>query len=77
MDTTCPRCDGTMEEGFIPDSTHAAIRVSGWYRGKPERSFWLGLRVRMRDAVPLVAMRCRECGFVELYAPPTVATEGS
>jgi hypothetical protein len=58
-----------MEEGFVPDVGGGGKRmVSKWISGKPEKSFWKGLKVKDRSVLTCVAYRCQGCGLVELYA---------
>ena len=64
----CPKCEGAMEEGYVADYAHGAIRQSEWVDGEPERSFWTGLKVKGHAQVPVTALRCSLCGFLEFYA---------
>jgi hypothetical protein len=57
----CPKCSGAMEEGKAHDF--------GWVR-LPWSASWL---THMRAAVwptAVVGHRCKECGYLELYAKP-------
>lgn len=65
---TCPKCSGTMQEGFVPDYSYGAVIPSSWIKGRPQRSLWFGTKTRDRSAFRLTALRCTNCGFVELYA---------
>ena len=67
-DRRCPKCDGTMQLGFIPDATYGSTVVAGWYPGRPQKSFWQGTRVDREEIVAIDAYRCPGCGFVEFYA---------
>ena len=68
-DPKCPHCKATMEEGFVPDMGGGGKRlVSQWVSGKPQKSFWTGLKVKGREVITCVAYRCKQCGLVELYA---------
>ena len=65
---TCAKCSGVMEEGFIPDFGHYEyVRLLKWIEGKPEKSFWKGMKVDEELGATLSAYRCRECGYIELY----------
>ena len=65
----CPKCNGTMEEGFSLDSGHYSIPAqSQWLEGKPERSFWTGLVTKNRQLLAVITYRCEACGFLESYA---------
>jgi len=44
--TTCSKCNGEMQEGFILDQTHGKQLVSSWIAGKPGKSFWLGTNIK-------------------------------
>ncbi len=70
MDLTtpvCPKCEGEMQRGFIPDYAYLHLRPSGWVGGSPRRSFWYGIKVP-RGAIPIVTFRCMRCGYLESYA---------
>ena len=65
---SCPKCDGTMQEGFVLDLTQNAYRRAEWVEGAPEKSFWFGLKLRGRARRPITAWRCLHCGYIESYA---------
>ena len=73
--TQCPKCDGNMEQGFVPDFAHGAIVVSSWHAGQPKKSFWRKTKVTFKEGLPLGAFRCSSCGFLEFYADPRFAAE--
>jgi hypothetical protein len=72
----CPKCEGLMETGFIPEVAHPTLLVSSWYPGAPKEtdvevfgvkvSKWLD--IDWKAARPVTAHRCESCGFIELYA---------
>ena len=65
----CVKCAGVMEEGFIPDfGQYEYVRAVRWIEGKPEKSFWSGTKIDNRKEAHISAYRCRECGYVEIYA---------
>lgn len=64
----CPKCGGRLEEGYVPDRTRHGIKQATWIEGKPERSFWTGLRVHGRVQYPILTYRCSRCGLLESYA---------
>ena len=65
----CPKCGGTMTEGFTLDHTHGGARdVSAWVGGKPERSFWVGVKLRGQEPIEIATWRCGRCSFLESYA---------
>jgi hypothetical protein len=64
----CPDCSRDMEEGFLLDTTHGGHTVGYWVRGQAERSIWTGLKLKGRQKLPILAMRCPRCGLLRLYA---------
>ena len=66
---TCPKCEGTMHVGFLPDATYGSTVVASWHEGPPRKSFWQGTRTDKDAQKAIHAFRCEACGFVELYAP--------
>ena len=58
-----------MEEGFVIDKGQAdSPGTQDWIEGRPEKSFWFGIKTKGRDKHPVKAMRCERCGFLEFYA---------
>lgn len=66
----CPKCDSSMEEGFILDNTYGARLQSEWVEGEPDVSRWTGLKLKGHEHVPIATLRCTRCGYLELYARP-------
>jgi hypothetical protein len=64
----CPKCDGEMVQGFIPDFSYGGSTVSSWHAGAPKESLWKGTKVNYPDGIPIGAFRCSNCGFLEFYA---------
>lgn len=65
----CLRCDSALEEGFFVDHGHYDMtKVSAWVGGKPEMSFWTGVKAPKGERKPVRAMRCVSCGRLELFA---------
>lgn len=65
----CSKCDGRMEEGFIADRTDdSRFAVSDWVEGKPEKSFWTGVKTGDRVKMQIITFRCTSCGYLEMYA---------
>jgi predicted nucleic-acid-binding Zn-ribbon protein len=65
---SCPKCGGSMTEGFIADTTYGGHGVSNWYEGPPQKSIWVGVKLSGKTARPIETHRCRRCGFLESYA---------
>jgi hypothetical protein len=66
----CPKCQGEMVQGFVPDYSHATILVGSWVEGPPVKSFWSGTKVRRKQCIPIATFRCADCGYLESYASP-------
>jgi hypothetical protein len=64
----CPKCSGSLNEGFLADYAHAAVIPGRWVKGRPQRSIWRGTNLRDRIIFRMSAYRCATCGYVELYA---------
>ena len=43
--SSCPKCAGSMERGFVMDRSHAAMFVSQWAAGVPHPSYWTGTKM--------------------------------
>lgn len=65
---TCPKCGGTMIEGFVIDQTYGGRAVSSWLEGAPNRSFWTGVTLAGGTPIEMATWRCGGCGFLESYA---------
>jgi len=57
-----------MDEGFIIDETHGAVKSQKWVQGAPEYSFWFGLKLRGKKRLQVSTYRCGRCGCLESYA---------
>jgi hypothetical protein len=58
-----------MEEGYVLDLGDAQSRNQAtWIGGKPEHSFWLGLKTKDRPHLKVTTYRCPRCGLLESYA---------
>lgn len=64
----CPKCEGYMEEGFTSDATHGGVLTSKWIAGKPEKSWWTGIKTKGRKKIEISTFRCTTCGYLESYA---------
>lgn len=67
---TCPRCNGDLEPGHMIDHTYGGSLQPQWQPGEPARSFWMGVKVKRKELLPVVTYRCVECGYLEMYARP-------
>lgn len=65
---TCPKCQSSMVEGFVLDNTYGGRAVSSWYEGKPEKSVWVGVKLRDKKPIEIATWRCKSCGVLENYA---------
>ena len=69
----CPKCDTTMEQGFILDRTHGAVLSAEWVGGTPEKSAFAGIRkLRKRPRFLVMSYRCPKCGYLESYTTEPV-----
>lgn len=66
---SCPHCSIGLSEGYVLDRTRNGRLVSQWVEGRPERSFWTGLKLGNRGVYPISAYRCPRCGYLAFYAP--------
>ncbi len=64
----CPRCRGDMEAGFIPGFGGPNAALQRWVAGEPESSI-LGVKIRGKEQYYVVTFRCKNCGYLESYAP--------
>lgn len=67
--SSCPKCAGTMERGFVVDQGHGTWTVGDWVAGEPVKSIWTGLKLRGKARLKIATFRCRRCGYLESYAP--------
>ena len=67
---SCPRCQGTMEPGFVINESYGSgtRTVVQWVAGEPEKSLWTGLKLRGKQKLEVTTYRCRRCGYLESYA---------
>ena len=71
--SNCPKCEGTMEQGYTLDVTFGATFTGQWIRGTPKRSYFDSLAIKFpsmspSQRVPIATFRCQSCGFLESYA---------
>ena len=65
---SCPKCNASMTEGFVLDVSYGTRKPNLWVEGKPEKSFWVGVKLANRRQIEISAFRCSSCGFLETYA---------
>ena len=70
----CPKCGNRMEPGFVYDANGERSMHSSWSKQKPKKGVlsYLGLTTdgpSEKDLTPVVTYRCRQCGYLESYAP--------
>ena len=68
MSTSCGKCGGRMEQGFIPDTRDNGSSVNVWVEGKPVKSFWGHIKTRGLRKLDIETWRCGRCGYLENYA---------
>jgi len=66
----CPKCSGTVGEGFLLDQNYQTLRQSLWISGAPEAGGLLGQSVKIsgKEIYAVRSLRCTACGFLEVYA---------
>ena len=57
-----------MQEGYQLDQTHGGRVPAEWVEGKPQRSFWVGVKLDGHDHREIQVFRCERCGYLESYA---------
>jgi hypothetical protein len=58
-----------LEEGYIPEHDASdMLSPSAWVEGRPQTSFWSGLKTDGKARYNINALRCVNCGHLELYA---------
>lgn len=69
----CLRCEGELEVGFMIDKGDSDLtRQALWASGEPSTSFWRLSAVQSgARTLPVVTYRCKRCGRLESFAPPT------
>jgi hypothetical protein len=75
QDLKCPKCQGEMVQGFIPEYTDGGSTVSAWAEGQPKKSWWVGTKVPSEGRIPIGAFRCKGCGYLEFYADQRFAAQ--
>ena len=63
----CPKCRGTMDEGFMLDHTHGGYEMPTFVLG-PLRKKWWGIQTKGQTKFTVITYRCTRCGFLESHA---------
>jgi hypothetical protein len=64
----CPKCEGTMTDGYVVDQGYGTYAVPKWREGEPKKSLWVGLKLSGTKPLEITTWRCRRCGYLESYA---------
>jgi len=72
---SCPKCNGDMAQGFIPDFSYGTCHVGSWHEGQPKKSVWTGTKAPVSGGIPIGAFRCKGCGYLEFYSNECFASE--
>ena len=67
---SCPKCNGDMEAGFVPDFSYGSVFCSSWVEGDAEKGWLGGVKTKNRTKIAITTYRCTNCGFLESYAQP-------
>ena len=68
MSKECPKCGGSMDQGYIPESQNESKVIETWFEGEPKKAFF-GLNTVGIRHFETKTWRCNGCGFLESYAP--------
>ena len=67
----CPTCRRAMIVGFLLEGSQGErLGVTRWVEGRPEKSFWSGLKTGDRAMMEVTSYRCPKCGRLESFAHP-------
>jgi hypothetical protein len=72
---SCPKCNGSMEQGYVIDRNDPLVAVSQWTAGAPHYSFWRGTTRSPGGTLAIGTFRCSQCGFLESYARPEFSAQ--
>ena len=64
----CPKCDGTMERGFVSTEGRSHRMTTVWAAGPHRTSFWWPVILPSSGVIPVGTFRCASCGYLEAYA---------
>jgi hypothetical protein len=57
-----------MEQGYVLDQAHGAVRLPQWVAGEPQYSWLRSLKLWGKEKLDVATYRCRRCGYLESYA---------
>jgi hypothetical protein len=57
-----------MEQGFLLDESYGQRKPGKWIEGAPDYWMW-NLKLRGKRQIEILSYRCRQCGYLESYAP--------
>lgn len=63
----CPKCQGSMTEGFLAVPTDSGHKLVNWVEGTPQQG-WFGLKLGKKTKHEIRTWRCGRCGYLENYA---------
>jgi predicted nucleic-acid-binding Zn-ribbon protein len=73
VEINCAKCQSRMQEGFVIDHGDYQVKMESiWVEGKPEKSFWSGLKTKNREMYTVRAFRCPNCHYLEFYTAEEV-----
>jgi hypothetical protein len=64
----CLRCDVALERGYLLDHGYGLTYPAAWVAGEPEWSRWSGLKLKNKQKMPVITLRCPRCGRLESFA---------
>ncbi len=65
----CSKCGYEMEGGFLLDRGDAGYTYqTTWVEGEPAKSWFGTLKLKAKRILPVKTLRCKQCGYIELYA---------
>jgi hypothetical protein len=68
----CSECGGAMILGVIPDFSYTRVEQLVWIKGLPKFNFVGAFTVSRKSKHYIDAYRCERCGFLKLYANPSM-----
>ena len=69
MNAECPKCNETLEQGYVLDSIATQSKAETWIEGKKPISVWESLlKESNKRRYEVEVHRCPGCGYLESYA---------